>query len=43
MQQWAIEKLGLAPSLKEADRVKIMEELHKTDYHDSLWEDKVRG
>ena len=31
VQQWAIEKLGLTPPLKEADRVKIMEELHKMD------------
>ncbi len=31
VQQWAIEKLGLAPPLKEADRVRIMEELYKTD------------
>jgi branched-chain amino acid transport system substrate-binding protein len=31
VEQWAIEKLGLAPPLKEADRVKIMEELYKMD------------
>ena len=31
VQQWAIEKLGLVPPLKEADRVKIMEELYKMD------------
>ncbi len=31
VQQWAIEKLGLTPPLKEADRVKIMEELYKMD------------
>jgi branched-chain amino acid transport system substrate-binding protein len=31
VQQWAVEKLGLVPPLKEADRVKIMEELHKMD------------
>ncbi|MGD0237381.1 MAG: amino acid ABC transporter substrate-binding protein [Syntrophorhabdales bacterium] len=30
-EQWAIEKLGLVPPLKEADRVKIMEELYKMD------------
>ncbi len=31
MQQWALEKLSAAPPLKEADRVRIMEELHKMD------------
>ena len=31
VEQWAIEKLGLVPPLKEADRVKIMEELYKMD------------
>ena len=31
VEQWAIEKLGLVPPLKEADRAKIMEELYKTD------------
>jgi branched-chain amino acid transport system substrate-binding protein len=31
VQQWIVEKLGLVPPLKEADRIKIMEELHKTD------------
>jgi branched-chain amino acid transport system substrate-binding protein len=29
--QMAIEKLGITPPLKEADRVKLMEELHKQD------------
>jgi len=31
VQQWAIEKLGMTPPLKEADRVKLMEGLHKMD------------
>jgi branched-chain amino acid transport system substrate-binding protein len=31
VQQWAVEKLGLVPPLKESDRIKIMEELHKMD------------
>ena len=31
VQQWAVEKLGFAPPLKEADRVKVMEELHRMD------------
>lgn len=31
VQQWAIERLGLVPPLKEAERVKIMEELYKMD------------
>jgi len=33
VQQWSIEKLGLVPPLKEADRVKLMEELHKGDWN----------
>jgi branched-chain amino acid transport system substrate-binding protein len=31
VQQRAVEKLGVAPPLKEADRVRIMEELHRMD------------
>ena len=31
VQQWAVEKLGLVPPLKEANRVRIMEELYKMD------------
>jgi branched-chain amino acid transport system substrate-binding protein len=31
VQQWAVEKLAAAPPLKEADRVRLMEELHKMD------------
>ena len=31
VQQWSIEKLGIVPPVKEADRVKLMEELHKID------------
>jgi len=31
VQQWAVERLALAPPLKEADRVRIMEELHRMD------------
>ena len=33
VQQWSIEKLGLVPPLKEADRVKLMEEMHKGDWN----------
>ncbi|MGA2959456.1 MAG: amino acid ABC transporter substrate-binding protein [Thermodesulfobacteriota bacterium] len=32
VQQWSIEKLGIAPPLKEAGRVKLMEELHQGDW-----------
>jgi branched-chain amino acid transport system substrate-binding protein len=32
VQQWAVEKLGIVPPVKESDRVKIMEELHKMEY-----------
>ncbi len=31
VQQWAIEKLGLVPPLKEGDRIRIMEFLHRID------------
>ena len=32
VQQWSIETLGLVPPLKEADRVRLMEELHRGDW-----------
>jgi branched-chain amino acid transport system substrate-binding protein len=35
VQQWCVEKLGVAPPLKDADRAKINEELHKGDWNTS--------